>query len=155
MTESSRVDVIDGAEHLLEVEPDFFLVMVVLNSGNILEKRATRNLFKNYVRAVSLMVRLLKHLKTIWVLMDHSNQTFVRAQNLINPNFLIESLTSRIPEENFNCKISVLIVGSIPTSGLSTILQYIGACVSSIKNVSTPQFIFIEWLRQWFDHRIF
>jgi hypothetical protein len=45
VTESSGVDVIDGAEHLLEVKPDFFLVMVVLNSGNILEKRATRDIF--------------------------------------------------------------------------------------------------------------
>ena len=57
--------VINGAEHLLEVEPDFFLVIVVLNSGNILEKRATRDLFQNYVGAVSLIVKLLKHLKTV------------------------------------------------------------------------------------------
>ena len=90
------------------------------------------------------MVRLLKHLKTVWVVIKHSNQVGVLAQNLINPNFLIESFTSRIPEENFDCNISVLIVSTVPNSGFSTILQYIGACVSSIKNVSIPQFIFIE-----------
>jgi hypothetical protein len=135
------VDVIDGAEHLLEVKPDFFLVMVVLNSGNILEKRATRNLFKNYVRAASLIVRLIKYLMTVWVVMEHSNQTFVRAQKFINLNFSIERFTSRIHVENLDCNISVLIVSTVPKSGISTILQYIGACVSSIKNVSTPQFI--------------
>ena len=56
---------INGVEHLLEVEPDFFLVIVVLDSGNILEKRATRDIFQNYVGAVSLIVKLLEHLKTV------------------------------------------------------------------------------------------
>ena len=164
------MDVFDGAEHLLEVKPDFFQFMVVLNSVNILEKIATRHLFQNYVRAGSLIVWHIKYLLTVCVVVKHSNQVWVRVvlsaqtQSSVDLNFFIEISTSWIDSKSFYCNSSVLIVGCVPTYGLPTFIrQYIGARVSSIKNVSTPQFIFIEWLRQWlwlwfrqwFDHRIF
>ena len=169
MTESSGVDEIDSAEHLLEVKPNFFPVKVVLSwSVNIVEQLTPRDKFQNYVRAISLIVRFLKHLNTVFVVMNHLNCVSVPAQFLVNLNFLIESIkTSRFIKENFDCKVSLLIVFSKPRSGLSSILlsQSFDATVSIIKTVSIYQLIFCVLLisrffyyrplRQWFDHRIF
>jgi hypothetical protein len=156
VTETSLVHEIDSIEHLLEVEPDLFLVINVLDEAEIFEEIAIRDLFENYIRTPSLIDRLIKYLKTVWLVLELTNQVGVWAwaQNIIDLNFFLEIITSRIIKENFDCNSSVFLVGSVPTSGLAAITQYIGACVSSIKNVSIPQFIFFGWL-QWFDHRIF
>jgi hypothetical protein len=96
---------------------------------NILEKFATGYLFQNYVSAGSLIIWLIKYLLTVWVVMEHSNQVVVgvfvsvQTQNLINPNFFIESMTSRIVFKNFDCNSSVFFVGCVPTFGLSATTQ--------------------------------
>ena len=82
MTESSLVEVIDCAKHLLEVKPDFFqlidVLIDVLNLVKILEKIATGHLFQNYVSAGSLIVWRSKCLLTVCVEIKHSNQVWVR-----------------------------------------------------------------------------
>ena len=83
MTESSLVEVIDCAKHLLEIKPDFFqlidVLIHVLNSVKILEKIATGHLFQNYVSAGFLIVwRRIKYLLTVCVEIKHSNQVWVR-----------------------------------------------------------------------------
>ena len=148
VTELFLVEVIDGAKHLLEIKPHFFQLKVVLNWGNIIEKLATRDIFQNYVSAGSLIVKLIKHLKTVWVVMEHSNEVWVsiilsyQTQKFIDRNLIIESSTCRIVFKNFDCNSSFLIVSSVPTFGLSATTQFIGACESSINNVCTPQLPF-------------
>ena len=82
MTESSLVEVIDCAKHLLEIKPDFFqlidVLIDVLNLVKILEKIATGHLFQNYVSAGFLIDWRIKYLLTVCVEIKHSNQVWVR-----------------------------------------------------------------------------